>query len=198
MKIAIAAVLILGCGGARGEDPARSNVATSPALPIDVPASFTRQVVADEHDARHVVWLERDHAGALDTHDPCCGLSYDGNKYDDRITTCASGPDTCSPGTTPVYPGIAADSLCKGQRRCVPYPQARVVVTDKTPVTAVDAEGEALPQGDARIAHRPVVLGREGFVVVTIGGTAERVAMDYGSRYTIVVAGGQIDRIARD
>jgi hypothetical protein len=41
-------------------------------------------------------------------------------------------------------------------------------------------------------------IGREGFVVVTIAGRSERVAVDYGSRYTIDVERGAIARITRD
>ncbi|MBL9018641.1 MAG: hypothetical protein JNL83_30930 [Myxococcales bacterium] len=201
MKLVLSVVLFVGCGGgARGTDPVPSNTAAiaDPAPPVTVQASFIRQLVEDERRARHVIWLERDHAGVLDTKDECCGISYDGDKYNDRITTCATAPDTCAAGTAPVYPGIAADPICKGQRRCVPYPEARVVVTDGTQVTALDAEDQPLPQGDARVAHRPVTPGREGFITVTVGGATQRVALDYGSRYTIVVERGQIDRIGRD
>jgi hypothetical protein len=200
MKIVLSVLLLVGCGGGtRGTDPVPSNsAAAAPAPPVPVRGPFVRELVEDEHRTQHVVWIERGHAGVLDTRDHCCGISYDGDKYDDAITTCELAPDTCAPGTTPVYPGIADDKVCGERRRCVPSPQARVVVTDGTPVTAVDAEDEPLPQGDAKVAHKPVTPGREGFVVVTVGGSVQRVALDYGERYTIVVHGGRIDRITRD
>ena len=127
MKIALSVLWVVGCGGARGTDPVPSNAApaAAPAPISDVAGTFTRQLVEDEHHARHVIWLEREHAGVLDTRDHCCGISYDGNKYNDRITSCAATPDACPAGTTPVYPGIAPDTVCHGQRRSIAHVSTR-------------------------------------------------------------------------
>jgi hypothetical protein len=161
-----------------------------------------RQVQDAETGSRLSIWLEPGRESSVDTHDPCCGVSYDGNKYDDTLATCGadkeSDEDGCGPGTTGVYPGIADDQVCGERRRCVPYPAVRVVVEDGTQVTGQDADDKPLAIGTASVSHRPVVVGREGFVAVTVAGKPETVAVDFGSRYTIVVRGGHIERVTRD
>ncbi|HEY5927296.1 MAG TPA: hypothetical protein VIV11_36665, partial [Kofleriaceae bacterium] len=150
--------------------------------------------------AKHAVWIGPDRERNVDTNDPCCGVSYDGNRYDDTLASCAVKGDECGPGKTAVYPGLADDRVCGTKRRCVPLPLARVIVNDATVVDARDAEDQPLAKGSdaGAVAHKPVTIGREGFINVRIADRGERVALDYGSRYTIVVRGGRIERITRD
>jgi hypothetical protein len=154
------------------------------------------------------VWIERDRETSINTEDPCCGVSYDGNRYLDRLATCAAvartGADDCGPDKQAVYPGLADDRVCGERRRCVPMPAVRIVVLDDTVVTAVDSRERPLARGTdpAVVLHAPVSIDRMGFVVVGMqqGATeqSEKIAADYGSHYTIYVRGGRVERVTRD
>ena len=85
------------------------------------------------------------------------------------------------------------------RRRCVPLPLVRLIVRDDTQAEAVDGEEQPMSTGhDTTIVHRPVTIGRQGFVYVTIAQRTERIALDYGGRYTITVGSGQVERVTRD
>lgn len=173
-----------------------SSSATNPSNREAVPRSSNDLVVKEVQQRE--VWLLEGREGSLDTNDACCGVAYDGNRYEDALATCAVN-DECPAGHAPVYPGIADDKVCGAQRRCVPLPEARVIVEDDTKVVAIDGDGQPLAVGtDRSVAHRRVVIGREGFVTVTIGAHAQSVALDYGARYTIVARAGRIERVTRE
>ncbi|HTL35325.1 MAG TPA: hypothetical protein VL326_19485 [Kofleriaceae bacterium] len=146
------------------------------------------------------VWVGNDRLSHVDTDDPCCGLSYDGNRFNDALASCTTDDDGCGPGTQPIYPGLADDPVCGERRRCMPVPLARLIVRDDTKVEAYDGDEQPLVKGrDAsRVAYAPVALGREGFVYVTTADRTERIALDYGSRYTISVERGRIESVQRD
>lgn len=148
------------------------------------------------------VWIDPTRVAGISVDDGCCGLWYDGAQYDDARATCApEGTDECADDLWTVTPGLADDPVCGERRRCVPYPEARVVVLDASAVTATDMEGDPLPSGRdaAQVKHAPVAVTREGaFVSVEIGDRSQLVAVDHGVRYTIYVKGGAIERVARD
>jgi hypothetical protein len=194
MKLGLSLVLLAACGSPSRE-PAMSNVAATSSAP-EKQAFAIRKFVAQESGAEHLVWIEREHEGFMNTNDPCCGVAYDGDKYNDKLASCAIHDDECAPGFAPVYPGIADDPVCGERRRCVPLPAVRIVVADNTQVAGVDEEDLAI--GGPQVAHRQVEIGREGFVTLDVAGRIERVAVDYGSRYTIVVREGRIERVTHD
>ena len=198
MKLAVSFVLLAACGASTSRESAPSNTRSADQPTTAKQIFDIRTFVNEQTGAERSVWIETSRVESVDTNDPCCGLAYDGDKYNDKLASCAIKDDECAPGFAPVYPGIADDQVCGERRRCVPLPAVRVVVADGTPVTALDAVEEEVPVGGPDVAHRQIEIGREGFVVVKVGGREERVAVDYGSRYTIVVAGGRIDRVTHD
>jgi len=168
-------VVLAACGSA-SQDPAPSNVAKVPTTQSQRELA-ARDVTALETGTKYRVWLERGRDEGLDPNDPCCGLAYDGNKYEDALASCAIKDDDCAPGFQPVYPGLADDRVCGERRRCVPQPFVRFREGDRT--------GE----------YTRIALEREGFIVVASG---ERVAVDYGGKYTITLRDGRIERVTRD
>lgn len=187
-------LLLLACGSPpAASSPSNATPATAPPATVLV----VRELV-DAEGVAHRVWIQPGRESQIETNHPCCGLAYDGNRYDDALASCAARDDDtdCGPRKTGVYPGLADDAICGSRRRCVPLPEVRVVVHDRTMVEGSDAEGN--PLGGEPTKHRPVHLGPDGFVDLTIAGRAERVAVDYGSRYTIEVRGNRIARITRD
>ncbi|MDB4962595.1 MAG: hypothetical protein JWP01_2594 [Myxococcales bacterium] len=148
------------------------------------------------------VWIEPSRVAGIAVDDPCCGLWYDGAQYADANATCApAGNDECDDALWTVRPGLADDPVCGERRRCMPLPQARIVVLDGSAVTAEDLTGELLPSGRdaAQLKHGRVGVTREGaFVMVAIGTRRQMVAVDLGARYTIYVQGGAIQRVTRD
>jgi len=198
MKWIVPVLALSGCGASSSVAPAPSNTTADPVAV----ARDDRQLEArsfTEGGATHLVWIGLDRIPNIDTNDACCGLAYDGNRYDDSLASCATAIDECRPGEEAVYPGLADDHVCGDRRRCVPLPLARLIVRDDTQADAVDGEEQPLNTGrDATTAHRPVTIGRQGFVYVTIAQRTERVALDYGGRYTITVGGGHIERVTRD
>ena len=196
MKLAVSVLLLAACGASPSrEQPAVSNVTTTSPTP-EQQAFEIRKFVAEESGAEHLVWIDRTRESSIDTNDPCCGVAYDGDKYNDKLASCEIRKGECPPDHVGVYPGIAGDPVCGERRRCVPLPAVRVVVADSTEVVGLDDENLAI--GGPDVAHRRVMIGREGFVILDIAGRVERVAVDYGSRYTIVVRGGRIERVTED
>src|SRR5678815_4601472 len=139
-------ILLVACGSPASPAHSPSNVATH-AEPTRRELAL-RQLV-DHAGAKHALWLEPGHESGVDTNDPCCGFSYDGDRYNDALATCAVAAKQCPAGTSPVYPGLADDHVCGALRRCVPDPQLRVIVHDTTPVHGVDAVERAVAIGDA-------------------------------------------------
>ena len=168
-------VVLVACGSA-SQEPAPSNLAKVPTVQAQREL-IAREVAETESGIKHRVWLEHGRDNSLDPNDPCCGLAYDGNKYEDSLASCAIKADHCAPGFQPVYPGIADDKVCGERRRCVPQPFVRFSENGRT--------------GD----YSRVTLEREGFIVVASG---ERVAVDYGGKYTITLRGGRVERVTRD
>jgi hypothetical protein len=195
MRRHLCCVLLVACGGTQSSNPSNTTTETH-VVPAPTPTLQLKSIV-DHEGAAYAVWLQHERESGIDTADHCCGLSYDGNKYDAPRATCAVN-DECGPTRAAVYPGLANDPLCGEHRRCVPLPAARIVVEDDTEVTAVDANEASVPVGGADTEHALVDVGREGFVVVTVAGKTQLVAVDYGARYTIVVRSGAIERVTRD
>lgn len=168
--------------------------------PSRPPAPAVRDLTRVEVEGTGI-WLAGA-ASAIDTDDPCCGLAYTGNAYDDAIATCAppaeAGHEDCGDGRTGVYPGLADDRICGERRRCVPLSRARLVIHDDTPVEATDHDGNPLPRLPAS-APAPLVLDRSKLVAVTTGSgpsaRVELVAVDHGRAYTIHIARGAIARV---
>jgi hypothetical protein len=170
--------------------------------------TFTGRYHAGARPISVSVWIERGREPSINTKDPCCAVSYDGNRYLDRLATCAAaappGAEDCGREKQAVYPGLADDRVCGERRRCVPMPAVRIVVLDDTAVTAVDSAERPLARGTdpAVVLYAPVSIDREGFVVVQMKKAAteqsEKIAADYGSHYTIYVRGGRVERVTRD
>ena len=169
--------------------------ATAPA-----PAPAVRDLTRTDVEGA-VIWM----AGApsaIDTDDPCCGLAYTGNTYEDAIATCAppapAGAEDCGADRSAVYPGLADDPVCGERRRCVPRPRARIIIADTTPVDAADHDGNPLPRG-ANTPPAPLLLDRSNLLAITTGtGPAARrelIALDHGASYTIHIARGAITRV---
>ncbi|HUS64374.1 MAG TPA: hypothetical protein VMZ28_07510 [Kofleriaceae bacterium] len=169
--------------------------------PAPAPAPAVRDLTRVEVEGT-VIWVAGG-ASEIDTDDPCCGLTYTGNTYEDAIATCAppaeAGAEDCGADRSAVYPGLADDRVCGERRRCVPRARARLLVADATPVEAEDHDGHPLPRGAAADAA-PLVLDRSNLVAVTTGAGAtarrELVAVDHGAAYTIHIAHGAITRVA--
>lgn len=194
-------VALTACGSSPPASPTMVNsVAPTPTEPDPTRELVARSFTETDTGVALRVWLGPDRDRNIDTSDPCCGLAYDGNRYDDALASCALADDECGPGKDGVYPGLADDPVCGERRRCVPLPLARLIVRDGTSATAVDGDDQPLAAGSdpSAVPHAMVTLGREGFVYVTIADRTERIALDYGSRYTITVAGGRIERVSVD
>ncbi len=196
----VSLLLVAACGSPSTPPPTNSTAPTGTGAPAAVLAA--RDFIAAESGARHRVWIEAGNDGHVDTADACCGVSYDGNRYDDSLATCAleaADEADCGPGRDAVYPGLADDVVCGTLHRCVPQPRIRIVVRDQTSVEAFDSDDRTIaPTRDATAPHQPISLGRDGFLNVRVAGRPEQIAVNYGARYTIEIQRDQIARITRD
>jgi hypothetical protein len=203
----LAAVIAVSCGGSM---PVPEPTSGAPHELVRRQFSWTEPGGDATARGTTEVWIEPGHEGSMNTDDPCCGLSYDGNWTDDRIATCAAEPGEgteCGPGrTTPYWGSLADDPVCGERPRCVPLPEARIILLDATAATSTDSDGVPVPTGaDARaVAYGRVSGERDGGTLLQIsleaGGKQrqELVALDFGARYTIFVRAGRIERVSRD
>jgi len=193
-------LLAVACGSPSLVPPTNSTPQTGGAAPE--PVLVARDFIEAENGARHRVWIEAGNDGHIDTTDACCGVSYDGNRYDDSLATCAAteaDDAECGPGRDAVHPGLADDAVCGARRRCVPQPEVRIVVRDQTSVEAFDSDDRPIASvRDVTAPHQAISLGRDGFLNVRVAGRSEQIAVNYGSRYTIEIQRDQIARITRD
>jgi hypothetical protein len=194
-------IVVASCSGGGELQPLqeRHTAAIQPAHPTRTalaPREFT-----EPNGRRTTVWIEPGREAGISTTDPCCGLWYDGNQYNEAVATCApAGHDECADEVWSVHPGLAEDRVCGERRRCVPRPEARVITLTGDRVVAEDAEGAPLATGTEpeQVPYSRVLTSREGAFVTVRGKQVGVVAVDYGSRYTIYTRDGRIDRITRD
>ncbi|MBA3396800.1 MAG: hypothetical protein H0T89_29485 [Deltaproteobacteria bacterium] len=158
-----------------------------------------RQVLALPAHPTELIPLLVDHAGVVWfriasgadvklTDHPCCFLEYESNKYDDAIATCArAGASLCPEPLDTVQPGLGDDKVCGRRRRCVRYPEVRLVArgaADDGPYTQAKTDLSnlyRLPETFAGKALAPVAI-----------------AVDRAYRYTVWIENGQVIRVRRD
>ncbi|NUP11913.1 MAG: hypothetical protein HOW73_38190 [Polyangiaceae bacterium] len=205
-------LLLAACGCASPQIKAMAN---DPASPPAEPASSPEPAAALPssgmlHRAelgRSLVWVEPGGERFVDTDDACCGVAYQGNKYDDRIATCAvdtNAQTECAPGYAGVYPGLAADSVCGERRRCAPLAQVRVIAVNPVGVRAGshDSDEITIARSLEEARFEPFNPGRQGMIQIGIARGSnehvELVALDHGLSYTIYVGDMGVTRVVRE
>ncbi|MBS1117952.1 MAG: hypothetical protein H6Q90_180 [Deltaproteobacteria bacterium] len=119
---------------------------------------------------------------------PCCFLEYAGNKYDDAIATCARPHEAlCPDPLDTVQPGLADDKVCGERRRCVRYPEVRLVARGATE----DSPYELAPTDLSNLYHLPETFAGKPLEPAAI-------AVDRAYRYTVWIDAGRVVRVRRD
>lgn len=199
LRVLVGASVGIGCGPRPGDSLGAG--AAEPGVTELVLREF--QLGPEWGGSIEAVWLEPGREQGIDTEDPCCGLWYDGNQYADSLGTCAGNGNNCDDHLWAVAPALAHDPMCGQERRCVPLPEARVVLLDGSASSVEDLAGNSLSSGNdpAGVAYRPVEVTREGALVVVRGPSGEGqewIAVDFGAQFTIYMADGRVRRVTRD
>jgi hypothetical protein len=174
-----------------------------PGVPLR-PRTFTSKL---SPDVTSTWWIESGREDGVNTSDPCCDISYDGDQYNDAIATCGKGSrfrsdgGGCPAGYWKVSPGLADDRVCPKHPRCVVLPRVRVISLDGSTARVSDGEYDnTFPVGGVESAKLvPVHVTREGAYVYVEGSAGvDAIAVDHGRTYAIYLENGRLKAVMRD